>query len=190
MANTVIAYQEIRFDVRDPEITHAYVLVENLSRDGFPVGGWYHKAFPATLSTHAIMQAWADGKEDPIMWASSAPPTADGAELERAALQDQVSKLEAACAAKDAAFTTAIGDCPPVPLWFNCTSTAWAGGWDAAMRRMLQAKDRTPATGKGWVDITAVPVGIWNSESQGASWGYAAELIPNGTRVALVVLPE
>jgi len=39
-------------------------------------------------------------------------------------------------------------------------------------------------------DITAAPVGIWNAESHGASWGYGAELIPNGTRVALVVLPE
>lgn len=73
MANTVIAYQEIRFDVRDPEITHAYVLVENVSRDGFPVGGWYHKVFPARMSTLDILKAWAAGEEDPIMWDQGAP---------------------------------------------------------------------------------------------------------------------
>lgn len=73
MADTVIAYQEIRFDVRDPQITHAYVLVENVSRDGFPVGGWYHKAFPARMSTLDIMKEWADGREDPVMWDHGAP---------------------------------------------------------------------------------------------------------------------
>lgn len=73
MANTKIAYQEIRFDVRDEQITHVYILVENLSRDGFPIGGWYYKAFPARMSTLDIMQSWADGKEDPIMWAKKAP---------------------------------------------------------------------------------------------------------------------
>lgn len=74
MADTVIAYQEIRFDVRDEQITHAYILVENMSRDGFPVGGWYHKAFPARMSVLDIMQAWADGKETPILWPHGAPP--------------------------------------------------------------------------------------------------------------------
>lgn len=76
MANTEIAYQEIRMDVRDPEITHVYVAVENISRDGFPVGGWYYKAFPARMSVLAIMQAWANGEEDPVMWAKKAPPAA------------------------------------------------------------------------------------------------------------------
>ena len=74
MANTKIAYQEIRIDVRDEQITHVYVLVENINQDGFPVGGWYHKAFPARMSSLEILQAWADGKEQPIMWAHGAPP--------------------------------------------------------------------------------------------------------------------
>lgn len=74
MADTVIHYQQIRMDVRDPQVTHVYVLVENMSRDGFPVGGWYTKSFPARMSTLEIMQAWADGKEEPIMWARGRPP--------------------------------------------------------------------------------------------------------------------
>lgn len=74
MADTKIAYQEIRMNVRDEQVTHVHVLVENISRDGFPVGGWYYKTFPARMSVLDIIQAWASGKEDPIMWSRGAPP--------------------------------------------------------------------------------------------------------------------
>ena len=76
MANTPISYDEIRFDVREPEITHVYVYVRDM--DGsFPiVRGWHHKAFPSSMSALDIMKAWADGKEDPIMWPLNAPPAA------------------------------------------------------------------------------------------------------------------
>jgi len=73
MADTKISYDEIRIDVRDPEITKVYVFVTNISEDGFPVGGWYHKTFPARMSMLDIIQAWATGKEEPIMWAKQAP---------------------------------------------------------------------------------------------------------------------
>ena len=73
MANTKVAYQEIRVNVRDPHITHVYVLIESVSRDGFPVGGWYHKAFPARMAALDIMQAWARGEEQPMLWAKQAP---------------------------------------------------------------------------------------------------------------------
>lgn len=74
MANTQIEYQEIRMDVRDPEVTHVYVLIANLSRDGFPIGGWHYKAFPARMSLLDIMQAWDRGDENPIVWPRQAPP--------------------------------------------------------------------------------------------------------------------
>ena len=75
MANTVIAYQEIRIDVRDKELTQAYVLIENLSNDGMlGVQGWHHKTFPASMSAYDIMKAWAEGKEDPLLWPLNAPP--------------------------------------------------------------------------------------------------------------------
>lgn len=75
MADTKIAYQEIRIDVRHPELTEVYVYIENLSRDGFQVEGWHHKTFPASMSSIQILQAWADGKEDPVMWPFKVPPT-------------------------------------------------------------------------------------------------------------------
>lgn len=75
MADTLIAYQEVRFDVRDEQITHCYVFVENLSRDGMiGVEGWHHKAFPASMSTLDIMQAWAAGQDNPLLWPLQAPP--------------------------------------------------------------------------------------------------------------------
>jgi hypothetical protein len=74
MANTPISYDEIRLDVRHPELTQAYVFVRDM--DGsFPiVRGWHHKTFPASMSTMDIMKAWADGTEDPLMWPLMAPP--------------------------------------------------------------------------------------------------------------------
>jgi hypothetical protein len=74
MANTVISCDEIRFDVRDPEITHCYVFINNLSNDGMlGVHGWHHKAFPSRMSVTDIMQAWQNGEEDPLMWPQQAP---------------------------------------------------------------------------------------------------------------------
>lgn len=74
MANTLIAYQEIRIDVRDPELTQVYVFIENLSNDGMMgVQGWHHKTYPASMSSLAILQSWSDGKEDPLFWPLNAP---------------------------------------------------------------------------------------------------------------------
>lgn len=73
MADTKIEYQELRFDIRDPQITHAYVAVKNVSYDGFPVGGWYHKAFPARMSVLDILKEVAEGREDIIMWDRGVP---------------------------------------------------------------------------------------------------------------------
>lgn len=74
MANTGVAYQEIRIDVRDPNLTHVYIFVEIVSGEHMHgVEGWKHKVFPATMSMLAIMQAWAEGKENPLLWDSGAP---------------------------------------------------------------------------------------------------------------------
>lgn len=74
MADTLISYDEIRFDVRDEQITHCYVYVNNLSNDGMlGVQGWHHKAFPARMSVLAIMTAWNAGDENPILWPQKAP---------------------------------------------------------------------------------------------------------------------
>lgn len=74
MANTEIAVQEIRINCRDEQVTEVYVFIENLSNDGLiGVQGWHHKTFPARMSLMAILQAWADGKEEPLMWPLKAP---------------------------------------------------------------------------------------------------------------------
>jgi hypothetical protein len=73
MANTVIEYAELRV-VIEPELTQVYVRINNLSNDDFPgVQGWHHKSFPASSSILAIVTAWADGLEDPVMWPQKAP---------------------------------------------------------------------------------------------------------------------
>ena len=73
MANTKIAYQELRIDVRHPELSQVYVLIDNLSNDGLlGVQGWHHKTFPASMSILDIVQAWADG-DDPLLWSQQAP---------------------------------------------------------------------------------------------------------------------
>ncbi|WP_107865327.1 hypothetical protein [Agitococcus lubricus] len=73
MANTVIAYDEVRFDVRNKEITECYVFINNMSNDGLiGVHGWHFKAFPASMSIMDIMKEWAAG-DDPLMWPQKSP---------------------------------------------------------------------------------------------------------------------
>lgn len=73
MANTVISYDEIRFDTRDEQLTHCYVYINNRSNDGtLGVQGWHYKAFPARLSVMDIMTEWANG-DDPLLWPQKAP---------------------------------------------------------------------------------------------------------------------
>lgn len=74
MANTGIAYQEVRINVRDPQLTHVYVFVEIVSGEYMHmVEGWRHKVFPAAMSMQDILKAWAEGKEDPLLWDMGAP---------------------------------------------------------------------------------------------------------------------
>lgn len=74
MANTGIAYQELRINVRNPKLTHVYVFVEIVSGEYMHgVDGWRHKVFPADISMLDIVQAWANGKENPLLWDMGAP---------------------------------------------------------------------------------------------------------------------
>lgn len=66
-----MTFQELRFDVRDTDVTHVYVLIEGL--DDWCRPGWHHKAFPANMPVLTIMQAWAVGDEDPRTWPLQAP---------------------------------------------------------------------------------------------------------------------
>ena len=73
MANTIVEYHEIRFDVRNPELTHMYVFIKALNDSPIGVEGWHHKVFPASMSILDIMQSWNDGNEEPLIWSLEAP---------------------------------------------------------------------------------------------------------------------
>lgn len=67
-------YDELRFDVRDPEVTHVYVFIRAEGDCPFMVHGWHHKAFPATTTTmdiHALLWKYGD---DPVLWERVDPP--------------------------------------------------------------------------------------------------------------------
>lgn len=73
MANTQIEYQEVRFDVRDEDLTHAYVYIHCLNDAPAGIEGWHHKTFPSSMSILDIMTAWNKGEENPITWSLQAP---------------------------------------------------------------------------------------------------------------------
>lgn len=66
---------ELRFVFR-PDATHVYAYAQPL--DDCPIGiqGWHHKAFPTSMSTIDILQAWAQGEETPILWPIEMPMAA------------------------------------------------------------------------------------------------------------------
>jgi len=67
-----MTYDEIRIDVRDPQLTHVYVFC-SLPEMGHVPTGWRHKAFPAKFSSLDILTLWAKGKEDPLKWDMGSP---------------------------------------------------------------------------------------------------------------------
>lgn len=73
MGKCSVYFDEMRFDVRDEQITHAYCLVRTQGDCPIQLPGWYHKAFPSTMSSLDILQAIKDGKEQILMWDQGAP---------------------------------------------------------------------------------------------------------------------
>lgn len=66
-------FDELRFDVRDPEATHVYAFVRAEGDCPFFVYGWHHKAFPKSMMTQEIMALLANGTEDMMAWEREAP---------------------------------------------------------------------------------------------------------------------
>jgi len=73
MGNCATFFDELRFDVRDPEATHVYAFVRGEGDCPFFVHGWHHKAFPKDMMTHEIMTLLAEGKEDMMQWEREVP---------------------------------------------------------------------------------------------------------------------
>jgi hypothetical protein len=103
-------YDELRFDVRDPHLTHVYVYIRCQGDCPHFIQGWHHKAFPSTMSTKEIFDNLWSGNDDsdPVMWPLKAPPS-----YERNNTLDEVVKVVADDAAAHAIETgTAVS-----PLW-------------------------------------------------------------------------
>lgn len=74
MSDCHVYYDELRFDVRDPEMTEVYVFIRTEGDCPHMLMGWHYKAFPASQTTQDIFAAMWDGKENPMMWPLKAPP--------------------------------------------------------------------------------------------------------------------
>lgn len=72
MGKAGVLYKEIRFVIED-ELTQVYVHCEALGDCPIGVQGWHHKTFPKSKSALDIMNAWAKGDEDPVLWSQEAP---------------------------------------------------------------------------------------------------------------------
>lgn len=72
MGNCATFYDELRFDTRDPEVTHVYMFIRAEGDCPFWCYGWHHKAFPSSVNTLEIHTKLWEG-EDPVTWDRKAP---------------------------------------------------------------------------------------------------------------------
>lgn len=56
MGKATSTIDEIRFDLRDPQITHVYVACHGGGDYPLGVDGWYYKAFPARIDVVTIIK--------------------------------------------------------------------------------------------------------------------------------------
>lgn len=62
--------EEMRFDVREEQMTKVYVLVRAEGDCPLGVQGWHHKAFPARIPVIEILEKHFD---DYLLWPLGAP---------------------------------------------------------------------------------------------------------------------
>lgn len=74
MGNCATYYDEIRFSVRKPDTTEMWVYIRGEGDCPHLLLGWHYKAFPSTMTTLDILQAWLSGGDDPMMWPRMDPP--------------------------------------------------------------------------------------------------------------------
>lgn len=71
MANATSTIEEVRFDLRDEQITHVYVLSRGSWDAPIGVQGWHYKAFPARVTMVEILTPQHIG--DYLLWPLKAP---------------------------------------------------------------------------------------------------------------------
>jgi hypothetical protein len=67
-------YEELRFDVRDPHVTHVYCFVRGEGDCPVQALRWHHKVFPANISTLEIHGSLWNNGDDPVLWERADPP--------------------------------------------------------------------------------------------------------------------
>ena len=75
MANATSTIEEVRFDLRDEQITHVYVLSRGSWDAPIGVQGWHYKAFPARIPMVEILTPQHIG--DYLLWPLKAPEQHD-----------------------------------------------------------------------------------------------------------------
>ena len=55
MGKCTTAFEELRFDVRDDQLTECYVLIRAEGDCPLGVQGWHHQTFPARMSVLDIL---------------------------------------------------------------------------------------------------------------------------------------
>ncbi len=70
MGKATATYEELRFDVRDPHVTHVYVLVRVGGDSPLGVQGWHYKAFPAGINAAEVLLNYF---KDVVLWPQKAP---------------------------------------------------------------------------------------------------------------------
>ena len=96
MANATATIQEIRFDVRDEQMTHVYVLVRAGGDAPIGVQGWHYKAFPARITAVQIL---VEHFRDHLLWPLKAP---DDTALQKALAELEQSRTERNIMAREA----------------------------------------------------------------------------------------
>jgi len=71
VVDTTSTIEEVRFDLRDEQITHVYVLVRADGDAPIGVQGWHYKAFPSRIPVAEIVSR--ENFNDYILWPLKAP---------------------------------------------------------------------------------------------------------------------
>lgn len=73
MGKCAVYIDELRFDVRDPELTKVYVFIRTEGDCPHMIAGWHFKAFSASQTTEDIFKLMWNGNEDPMLWPLQSP---------------------------------------------------------------------------------------------------------------------
>lgn len=105
MSDGKYGIEELRIDVRDPNVTKVYVYISADMNCPHTIQGWHYKEYPAPMSSLDIMNVFCTAQEhDPIYWDHKWPEAHEYTDL-----TDEFEKFF------QAPLGVAYGE--PLPLW-------------------------------------------------------------------------